>query len=184
MFKKIQRIFKSGYVPDRGDETYFYNFIDPVLKQEVYTSEICNCFGHACFNLKNEHFKNHKISLVNRDFFYNFGTDLETKNNEEIEKLILKKIESVGLIPSLAKDTTQLKNNQWKVAMYIDRISFGQNDVFRDYHFMLQEKDGRWSSKDSFKVDVEKYDELTKHFGLYYKLHNVYTITNPNAKER
>ena len=49
---------------------------------------------------------------------------------------------------------------------------------------MIQEKDKTWSGKDSWNNDVHKYDKLPEICDDYYKLYNVYTITNPNAREK
>ncbi len=184
MLKKLQKIFKMGYVPDRGNETYRYLINDPVNNDEIFTGKLCNCFGHACFNLKNKQYVEYEISRKDKFFFYDFINDLKSKNNDEAAKLLLKRIEEVGLSVSPAQSTDKIKDNQWKVAMYFDRISYGKTEILRDFHFLIQQKDGSWQGKNGFTFNVETYKDLQFYCSPYYALHKVYTITNPNAREK
>lgn len=183
MLKKLQQIFKLGYVPDRGNETYRC-LINNHENDTIFTGKLCNCFGHACFNLKNKHYEEYKITRNDKHFFYDFINDIKTKSNDEVARILLKKVEEVGLSISLAKNTETLKNNQWKVAMYFDRITFGKTEVLRDFHFLLQQKDGSWQGKNGFTFNVKTYETLPLYCEQYYTLHKTYTITNPNARER
>ncbi len=186
MFKKLQEIFKNGYVPDRGDETYKFTLPhrDPDMFSILKTGDLCNCLGHACFNLKNEHFEKYKINISDSRFFQGFIKDKETRENDVMAQKILNKIKAVGIIVSPAQNTEVLKNNQWRIAMYFDRIGIGSTNYLRDFHFIIQEKDKTWSGKDSWNFDVHKYDKLPEICDDYYKLYNVYTLTNPNAREK
>lgn len=135
---KLNRIFSMGYVPSRGDQTYARN---ATYTDQTY-GELSNCFSHACFNLTNELYEEYQISDEDILFFQGGFRRFSSDTNEEIAERVLGKIKSVGLIVSPATDFEVLKANQWRVAMYFNRISFPSgSDCIRDYHFMLQEKD-------------------------------------------
>ena len=47
IIKKLNMIYKKGYMPEREKETY-----------SDLTTKVVNCFGHACFNLSNKELEN------------------------------------------------------------------------------------------------------------------------------
>ena len=166
ILKNLNEIFRKGYVPARGSESYRVH-----LSNGERASEMVNCLEHACFNLTNEQLD--KCCLNKNDS--NFCCDTEPSYvNEEYENSLLGLIKSVGLKVNRCKENAVLKENQWKVALY-----FEDSDVFRDFHFMLQEKNNMWSSKQGVLDNVELYDEPPLVFKKYYVKYGTYKITNP-----
>ena len=163
--KKLNKIYKMGYMPSRGKMVYTFE-----------SANMVNCFGHACFNLddKNlEKFKSVKDDL--KDFFTKFSTEGNTRNFYERAK---EKVSQVGLGFAKSDLKEKLQNNQWKVAYYI------MNDVFRgrDVHFMIQEKDGTWTSKLGTKSELEIFDVPPQTYRYDYELVGIYKIKNPYIK--
>ena len=175
--KKLREIFSLGYTPSRRGESYFEK-----TSENEFTKDLCNCFGHACFNLKNKHYKEYNISAYERIHFQGINSELDLLTKEEASKRLLDYIRNVGLMVERCPKEAILKSNQWKVALFFDEIYFGELRLLRDYHFMLQESDKSWSSKISYTEKVEKLEELPENYNTYYTLYDIYSITNPNAK--
>ena len=164
IIKKINVIYKKGYLPSREIEKY----------SELHTC-LVNCFGHACFNLSNEKLKeleSNKNDL--RDFFRNFNT----RGTRNIFSEIQNRIKQVGLKMERSSLNEKIQKNQWKVAYYI------QNDIFagNDLHFMIQTEDGRWTSKIGTSPEIEVFKKLPEVYHDKYHLSGVYKITNPYVK--
>ncbi len=164
IIKKLNMIYKKGYLPAREKERY----------SELH-AEAVNCFGHSCFNLSNNDLDELNCYLQDlKDFFRKF----EVIGIQNYFKEAKKRIEQVGLKieQSLLKES--IKKNQWKIAYYI------MNDIFSgsDLHFMIQAKDGKWYSKLGKNPGVEVFDKLPKVFHGKYELSGIYKITNPYIK--
>ncbi len=180
LIKDISTIFALGYVPSRGDESYLYK-----TKSHTTTASLCNCFGHACFNLTNQQLDD--LNIYDSDIIAlqgYCGADLSIKTKSEITKHLFKIVKDAGLIVKPCTKESILKNNQWKVALYFDELSIYNKTYLRDFHFLKQEKDGSWSSKIGYRPEVKKVETLPKQYDYYYSLYGVYSITNPNAKEK
>ena len=164
IIKKLNKIYKKGYMPEREKEKY----------SELH-AEVVNCFGHACFNLSNkilDEFALHQADLM--DFFRNFnGFGIHNYFKESVNR-----IEKVGLKINVSSLKEPVKKNQWKIAYYVMNNIFSGSDL----HFMIQAKDGKWYSKLGKNPGVEVFDKLPKVFHGKYKLSGIYKITNPYAK--
>ena len=174
IIKKLESVFKKGYIPARKDETYQYIPTASYLP----TGNLGNCFTHACFNLLNEHYE--KLNITYSEFNSLRNLSLERKSIEQIREELFEIIEKVGLKFQSCEANTPIKPNQWKVAYYFD-----MGEV-TDYHFLLQEADGTWSDKLSITKIVRHYPEPPKSIyhgtnGAYY-LQGFYLITNPFAQ--
>ena len=167
IIKKLNQIYKMGYVASRGKQQYNYK-----------TTLIANCFGHACFNLDNKSLKTlEKSSDELKDFFRNFSGG----NGRGFFEKAKEKIRQVGLRIEQSSLSEKTDKNQWKIAYYI------QQDIFRgnDLHFMIQESDGTWTSKLGTSSEIEVFDNLPDVYRDSYELAGIYKITNPyiNTKE-
>ena len=177
---KLNKIFSLGYVPNRGNQSYNHR---ATYTDQTY-GELGNCFSHACFNLTNELYEEYEISDEDILFFQGGFRRFSTDSNEEVAEKVLGKIKTVGLIVSPATDIEVLKENQWRVAMYFNRISFPSGDYIRDYHFLLQEKDSSWSGKLFWGHQVENFETAPEIYANRYKYFDTFIITNPNAREK
>lgn len=175
---KIKDLFlKQGYLPSRKNQSY--EVVSPNT-QKPYGLGI-NCFGHACLNLTNEQLDSLNLSEQDAHIFdikeYSYEPD------EYIEKNFIKRMERFGLTAKHCKKSYVPQNeNEWKVALYFGYINFFDTD----YHFLKQEKDGRWSGKIGWKPrDVEQFDKLPKVYisplGTRYYLYKTFIISNPEA---
>lgn len=172
IIKNINTIFRQGYVPSRGAESY-----RSLLPNGVRICRVTNCLEHACFNLTNKQLAECKIDTKSSDLFGNF--EALNISNEKYEADILKLVRNVGLEVKKCPENKILKNNQWKVAMYFEDM--GDR---RDFHFMLQEKNGMWSSKQGDLDTVEIYQEPPIVFKRTYVKYGIYEITNPYKENR
>ena len=164
IIKKLNMIYRNGYVPSRDMSKYCHKF-----------TTVVNCFGHACFNLTDEElekFSHNKKDLL--EFFRHFGS----VGIYNIFREAKNRVREVGLKIEECTVKDKMQKNQWKVACFV------QNDEFAgtDLHFMLQGKDGKWTSKMGTNPEVEVLDKLPKTFRENYKLAGIYKITNPYVK--
>ena len=164
IIKKLNMIYKKGYMPSRGIEEY----------GKVFTP-VVNCFGHACFNLSNEMLEElskdkNKLSKFFRTF--------ETFGLQNLFREAKKRVQDVGLKFESSGVSEKLQNNQWKIAVYTKSDEFTGNDL----HFMIQMPDGKWTSKLGSNSEVEVYNKLPRVFHSLYDLYGVYKITNPYVK--
>ena len=176
ILKKLRKIFKKGYIPSRGYESYEYiptKFYLPV-------GQLGNCFTHACFNLKNEHYEKYKISKSEFESLRNLDT--YGGSIEDIRKELFDFVSKAGLTFEKCEPDTPVKPNQWKVAYYFD---IGD---WPDFHFLLQEKNGTWNDKISTTNHMNFYSSAPNR--IYhtnesdYYLQGFYIITNPYAKTK
>ena len=161
--KKLNMIYKRGYIPKRESMKYSY-----------YHACAVNCFGHACFNLSNNDLKKLEPYLLElHDYFRDFSS---TKHSfiEEAKN----RITNVGLKVEKSSLSETIQKNQWKIAYYV------KNDEFtgRDLHFMIQGKDGSWLSKIGSNSEIEIFKNLPNEFRDKYYLSGIYKITNPYVK--
>lgn len=176
MLKKVGQALKRGVV--RGSQKYTIN-----------TALIVNCMGHSFFNLENsdleEISKDYDDEL--RDFFWMFERFKMFQHHissrqlcKKAERDLLDKMLLAGFNIEECNVGEQVDDGQFKVAYYF-RFDAG----IEDFHFIRQEKDGRWSSKAGASLNVEEFDHLPKKFNDY-KLIKVFKVTNPyifNKKE-
>lgn len=192
LIKKLNTVFKNGYVASRGGQTYRY-FIDDDTTLKV--GKLANCFEHACFNLKNEHFESLDItpSEASQTFgryggLFNYRLMLDGDHlidEDEIKDALFSIIKNVGLEYRLCLPSSLTKSNEWKVAFYL--ADDPESRSGHDFHFLLNEKNNTWSSKEGWSTDKLQIfkdfpGELISSHGLDYKLENVYIITNPFAE--
>lgn len=166
---KLKEVYSLEYVASRGDESYMEE-----TDKYFNPRRIVNCFAHACFNLKNEHFKKFNIGVDCEGYFRHF-VHLDNNDADLVLKEMKDFVESTGLQMQECALTDTPKDNQWKVAYYYD-------PEISAYHFMLQEKDGRWSSKFACEGKLEYFNQPPKIFDEIYPLQKILMITNPHAK--
>lgn len=163
LIKKINVIYKKGYMPAREKENY----------GELYAKSV-NCFGHACFNLSNEDLKKIDEYMPElREFFRSFNCGIGNYFKEARNR-----IKKVGLNIESSSSAEKIAKNQWKIAYYQMYDEFFGSDV----HFIIQGKDGKWYSKIGSNEEVEVFNRLPKVFNKKYDLMGVYKITNPYVK--
>ena len=181
LLRKLNQVFKDGYRPARGNESYCYR-----LNNGDYVSDMVNCFGHV-FNLRNQQFNDYQIAPAiekweHRYFtgFFNHGS-----TNHERAQLMLDFIRETGLKVTEcdpAEPVTDFKS--WKMALY-----FADNDM----HCFLEDAPHQWSEKLGFNTRVNHHHfatpprlhKFTIGWGCEtdYDLYNTYKITNPYADE-
>ena len=171
LVKKLNRIFSLGYIPSRENQSYKFK-----LNNGLKTGDLINCFFHACFNLTNNQIKKFKISFEEADVLWHYYPTEKGVDRNYISTLV-KFIESTGLSINECKQNTKMNYNQWKIAYYYNNQNF-------DFHFMLQEKDGKWSSKLGSSRNLEYFEEAPKEYHKDYKLEGFYAITNSIMNER
>ncbi len=168
---KLKEIFKLGYRPERRLETYRCKTPSGFL-----TGQITNCLEHACFNLTNKQIIDNNFSIYDKSAFQSF-IDVN-KSLSEITQDIFNFVEDAGLKVSDNKKIIN-KQKEWRVALY-----YRTDYEVEDYHFLLQEKSGIWTSKMGSSLNIQKYLTLPKVVYRNYDLYGVYTIKNPYIKEK
>lgn len=169
IIKKLNTIYKKGYLPSRKQQSYKL-YVE--RSGFVTFSDMINCFAHACFNLRNEHIKNYKISQKETSIFWELGPHKTAKETFEV---ISEFVKQTGLNIQETTESKKVKPYQWKVAFYFE-------DTTKDIHFVLQEKEGVWSSKSGSIPTIKLYRELPYVINNSYELVGVYVITNPYLK--
>ena len=164
--KKLQEIFKMGYFPSRGKQSYH-----TLTPKNIPTGHLVNCFAHT-FNLTNELLIKYNFDFLDKQSFQYF---IENDFSPSITtSRLLNFVADTGLEVSPTVD--KIKSNSWVIALY-----YRTADEDYDYHFLLKEKSG-WSSKMGISCEVETFHHLPKVFRHTYDLYGIYTITNPNIK--
>lgn len=164
LVKKINMIYKRGYLPSREKTNY----------DNLYVRTV-NCFAHACFNLLNSDLQKldaYKLELD--DFFRDFGNCGVNNYLNEAEK----RIKKVGLRIEKSSLTERIQKNQWKIAYYV----MNNACMGTDLHFMIQGEDGKWTSKLGVTPIIEVFDRLPTTYHTHYALIGIYKITNPYVK--
>lgn len=168
--KKLSKIVKMGYVPQRGFEKY-----------TLENSLVANCFEHACFNLTNR-----LLATFDKHDRFAFGLGMDFPNGDVVKQRMLDFVKATGLEIEPCAPDIDLKPNQWQVAFYLTEFcdtDFGD----KDFHVLLQEKDKTWSAKEGFSNFVSNYNKLEGYLPWFpddYILIETYAITNPYAKEK
>lgn len=173
---KLKKVFMLGYCPERKGESY--TFVNPYSKAGYY--EHINCFAHACFNLTNQQITENCLDKIDALSFRNLIEDF-FESDSSIATRLKNFIRKTGLEIEECSDEEELAENQWRVALY-----FCNGFFFRDFHFILNEKDGCWSSKygnenvlEFFETRPDKY--IAEKYNDSYKYYRSYKITNPYA---
>lgn len=177
---KFNKIFKKGYVPARGAKDYF------ALHNGTCIAEYFNCFGHACFNPLDEQIEEEDFSYAETRPLFNVLGNETFPSARAISEKVFDFVRATGLSVEECGLYDKMKSNQWKVAFYIDK---GDNEgEFKlkngDTHFMLQEKNGKWSSKMGDCKTLQYFQELPTVFDCDYALYGIYKITNPYAESK
>ena len=171
---KLNNIFKKGYVPARGAKDYY------ALHKGTCVAQFINCFGHACFNLLDEQIKEADFSYAETRPFFRWLGDETYSSARAISDKMFNFVRATGLSVEECGLYDKMKSNEWKVAFFIDNGDNSVNNPQKgDIHFMLQEKNGKWSSKDSDRERLQYYRELPRVFMMSYGLYGIYKITNP-----
>lgn len=178
MIDSFSEIVKTGYIPSRGKTRYIY--LNKECNKKINHGIRINCFLH-CFNFTNE-----QIAKLNLDYktdeIVSFGMDIDHK----AERKALSFLRATGLIVKPCKNiTSPLANNQWRIAYYNEE-DFEAGEEANNWHFLMQEKNGKWTSKLGFSGDVTSYNTLPNKIDKPFTpwvLRNTYTITNPYADE-
>ena len=173
---KLKKVFMLGYCPERKGESY--SFVNPYTDINYYQQ--INCFAHACFNLTNQQITSNCFEKNDIDSFKNLIDDY-WEEDKSIERKLTTFVRKTGLKIEECSDEEDLEENQWRVALY-----FFTGYFFRDFHFLLNEKDGSWSSKygteDVLEFFENRPDEfVVEKYGDHYQYYGTYKITNPYA---
>lgn len=178
MIEKFSSIIKTGYTPSRGTKKYIY--LNKLCNKKINHGIRINCFLH-CFNFTNEQIERLNLDRTS-DEIVSFGIDLAHK----AERKALSFLRATGLI---VKPCTNIKaplsNNQWRIAFYNEE-DFDEGEECNNWHFLLQEKNGKWTSKQGFSGDVTIYNKLPEKIAKPFTpwvLRNTYVVTNPYADE-
>ena len=180
---KLRDIFRQEYVPVRGNQNYNKWILKEGKKRYRLAGDGINCLGHACFNLTNEIIVDYGITFDDVQALWNFDTF--NKNPKLTIENISSFIEEVGLKIRKSSSEEELGENEWKIAYYFSKDK-------DDYHFMLQERDGRWSSKSGADSSITYFNEAPEEFvsesrqngRIEYVLEDFYVITNPYVKTK
>lgn len=182
---KLNKIFKKGYLPSRKDALYkaYHKTDNNELKWYA------NCFIHACFNLSNEQLQNFNLKEM-EDLFDHIDYK-KVSNSDKIKESLFSVIKKAGLKVEKTSKNHKCNNNQWIVAYYLAIKDYNlgiKNKLYDDYHFILKEKDGKWSEKVGVTSTVNVYNEPPQKLqrpnsqNIYF-LQGYYLITNPYAKK-
>ncbi len=174
--KKINKIFKKGYLPSRKNQSYSF-----VTKRGLQLADITNCIEHSFFNLQNFHFDSYNITKEESNSFFLFANMGFTDPQNQMLSEIIAFVKATGLKVKPCHSDKKLKENQWKVAVY---YSEGLDEMYisDDMHFILEEQDGTWSSKMGQTEDLKTYACLPKNINTFfrkYELIGTYQVTNP-----
>lgn len=179
LLRKLNQVFKDGYRPARGNESY-----NVVLDNGVKAYTMVNCLGHI-FNLRNQQLNDYQFTPQR---MYGAFDNIGYNSNKKAAKRMFDFIAETGLKIEECdphKIITDFKS--WKIALY-----FEENKVSKDFHFMLEEAPQCWSSKIGFGPYTEhiqgttppqEYCNQVIAIPSKYEFYGAYKITNPNANE-
>lgn len=180
LLRQLYQVFKDGYRPARGIETY-----GQLLKNHVETYDMVNCLGHV-FNLRNQQYNDYKFKAFQ---IYGYFPGLKRQPDPIASQRLFDFIKETGLKIEECDPNKPIEDfKSWKCALY-----FGTDEEtdLRDFHFLLEDAPYIWSSKIGFEPFVEQLRTtklpMTYHSllegGLNYQFYGAYKITNPNADE-
>lgn len=179
--KKLHKVFIEDHYRKARNPKESY---DVPLKNGAYAYSIVNCLGHV-LNLQNKQFDDYNFKPY--PLFGSFP-GLSRKPLESAAEDIFYFFKQIGLKIE-EYDPTQINEDfcSWIAALY-----FEDNQEHHDFHFILQEYHGLWSSKIGFEpckehlctiVPPERYRNLVDNDAAIYNLFKVIKITNPKADE-
>lgn len=173
---KLNKIVKSGHIPSHSSKTY-----------NPRTTFVSNCFIHACFNLSDKQlyrFDENEATEIMKHINYD-----KCSTGEEIKDSLFSIIKKSGLSIERVGRNHICKANQWIVAFYLIASKYslqqGVRRIYDDYHFMLKEKDGKWSEKRGGSPEINIIDKqpiTIPNYHSQYVLQGYYLITNPYAE--
>lgn len=166
LIKKVNTIFKLGYLPKRGSQTYRY-----ITIQGEAVKLLANCFEHACFNLLNNHFSDYDISYNEANAFWDFPSCFTKEQRKKNATSFKDFIKETGLTVSDCDIQTEITPTEWKVALFFNPYS-------GDFHFMREEKNKKWSSKLGESDHLQHFESLPEKFNDDYSLNQVFKISN------
>ena len=170
---KLKDIVTSGYLPSRGLEPY-----QGMTAYHQKIDQLGNCLEHAVFNLTNSQFSEYAFLEKEGDVFGKFST---TPSLPRIvtEAEVCEFVKRTGLKINECELNPQLKKNQWIVAMYFEEDPI----IGRDFHFIRQEKDGKWTGKRGYTDRIQTFDKMPFHI-YEQEFYKTFIVTNPYVKER
>lgn len=170
---KLKKIVKLGHLPSRMvDEPYWAC----TTETNVMFASLANCVEHACFNFSNEQLDFIGISSDESENVYGGFIESDKEyGSQELEEKLIDLVRETGLLIEKEISPQNLDSNQWRIAFYFE-------EFFPDIHVLLQEKDGTWSGKCGYNVEVEEFETLPELWNDYYRLCGTYIITNPYAR--
>ena len=176
LLSHLQDVFRDGYRPARGDESY-----SVYVGNYVKAFQMVNCLGHV-FNLTNKQLEDYDIIPCR---LYSYFPGIKEQPQAKREQRLLDFIQATGLqVQDCAPDKNIKDFNTWKIAMY-----FENNPYSKDFHFLLEEAPGFWSSKIGYSSYLEhiytkeppvKYAPMADN-RYQYEYRGTYQITNPYA---
>lgn len=178
LLRKLNQVFKDGYRPARGAESY-----NVPLKNGLWAYEQVNCLGHI-FNLRNQQFNDYQFEPYG--MYGNFPSCSPGVSNRARTGQMLDFIKETGLRVNECDPLEPIKDfRSWKIALYY---------APDDFHYLLEDAPHHWSSKCGTMNYFEQIDRrqppykyrycnlLDPDLKTYY-LYNTYKITNPYADE-
>lgn len=185
LLRKLNQVFKDGYRPARGSESY-----DVKLKNGLYTYEGVNCLGHI-FNLRNKQFDDYDFGpyhMYGRFTNPYFGIGKSIEFEDKTKDIMFDFIKEVGLKIEECDPSKPIEDfKSWKIALY-----FLNTKYHKDFHYLLEDSPKNWSSKLGYQPHVERiqketpplqYHNLIEEYPETYNLYGTYKITNENADE-
>lgn len=168
----IKSFVKNGHTPKRGDEQY------------QSSGNFVNCFEHALLNFTNEQLEMLDCGYTTENLFgclLNVDVANLRVQSKNVEINMFAFICEIGLKAEIEKvQKLKLAKNQWRIARY---------HAPNAWHFILQEPNGEWSSKEGWTQRVRHLTELVHcyeagsiDYPFSYLLQQSYIITNPYAE--
>lgn len=172
---KLRNVVKLGHLPSRMvDEPYWAR----TTKTDVMFAGMANCVEHACFNFSNQQLDSIGIGTDEAENVYGGFIEPDREcSGQEMEEKLMALVRDAGLFIEKESETSVLEPNQWRIALYFE-------EFYPDIHVLIQEKDGSWSGKCGYNVEVETFDSLPHLWNDYYRLCGTYVITNPYAEKK
>lgn len=139
----------------------------PIQKEDAKLDG--NCYAYAIGSKYEEDPENNNGD----EYIYNLGNMSNFKHEptsiEEAEKMFLADMKVLGISARKSYLKEKIENGEWKIAFFL------KNDDDYDFHFVRQDKDGKWSEKECINGRVRKLGmkpKCRRHYELvgYYIL--------------
>ncbi|MBQ8908828.1 MAG: hypothetical protein IJY90_00850 [Clostridia bacterium] len=175
---KLRRLLSLGYLPARGNQSY--RMVHTSTAREM--TFLVNCVAHTFFNLTNQQLENFD-SLDGMNFR---GFLFEDEDCSVSYKRVIDFVKRTGLNVTNTSFKAPVEDNSWRVAVYFQIDDNGKYGA--DFHFLLEENDGMWSSKEGSFPDLIYYSKPPKILASHhdktkqYKLHGYLRVSNPNIE--